>query len=454
MLPSLIAAGVGLPAQTFVNGHDGTGRDRSQAADRRATPDFVQIMQDDAETTEEPLPAPEDLDIPMDLPLDILAGNDDKVADAAAKIHGHNLLADTPKDGMPPLDRGAVVDGTVDADGPRALLPEAAPARPTEHETHAVSRTIGTDDKASPLPERAAPTPGQSQDNGLPRGFASSQPTESAPLRSESRFPSGEAPAEGTRVHVRGIGAVASSSAPSAARDGPSGTDGRGNASLPPSPPRESMATAITRPPLATQASDPPQPATPVPFATYPSHPFTTETAGTDFPALASEGDDTTLRLDLRGTASGALVSGPVSQPVLLRQDLPQHLAMQIVSAVQKGRHDRPVQLLLNPAELGQVRISLSASDGTVNVTVIAERPETLDLMRRHIGALAQEFQDIGYERAQFSFGDGHSAPSGQKTPDHRDPDRDQNAMPGHTLIVLPLDTTAPLISDRLDLRL
>ena len=67
---------------------------------------------------------------------------------------------------------------------------------------------------------------------------------------------------------------------------------------------------------------------------------------------------------------------------------------------------------------------------------------------------LAQEFQDIGYERAQFSFGDGHSAPSGQKTPDHRDPDRDQNAMPGHTLIVLPLDTTAPLISDRLDLRL
>ncbi len=43
----------------------------------------------------------------------------------------------------------------------------------------------------------------------------------------------------------------------------------------------------------------------------------------------------------------------------------------------------------------------------------IADRPETLELMRRHIDILAQEFRDIGYGSAEFSFGQGGQRPGG-----------------------------------------
>ena len=69
------------------------------------------------------------------------------------------------------------------------------------------------------------------------------------------------------------------------------------------------------------------------------------------------------------------------------------------------------MELVLSPAELGRVRISMQANDGGMVIQVIAERPETLDLMRRHISDLAQEFRNIGYGSAEFSF--GQSTPDG-----------------------------------------
>lgn len=81
-------------------------------------------------------------------------------------------------------------------------------------------------------------------------------------------------------------------------------------------------------------------------------------------------------------------------------------VAIQISEAVLRGA-DRPIDLTLNPAELGRVRISLSAVDGSMMVSVLAERPETLELMRRNIDMLAQEFRDIGYEGTGFSFAQG-----------------------------------------------
>ncbi len=97
-----------------------------------------------------------------------------------------------------------------------------------------------------------------------------------------------------------------------------------------------------------------------------------------------------------------------VQQTALLQQpDLPRNIAAQIAQAMQHGRAERPMELVLSPAELGRVRISMQASEGGMTVQVIADRPETLDLMRRHIDVLAQEFHDIGFGSASFAFGHG-----------------------------------------------
>lgn len=86
-------------------------------------------------------------------------------------------------------------------------------------------------------------------------------------------------------------------------------------------------------------------------------------------------------------------------------------------------------------------------------VTIHADRPETLDLMRRHSEQLMQEFRQAGFERAELSFGGAGS-----------DQARDQ--MPGQAELLEPdlLEEEGPvavqaaaqelLLSDGLNLRL
>lgn len=53
--------------------------------------------------------------------------------------------------------------------------------------------------------------------------------------------------------------------------------------------------------------------------------------------------------------------------------------------------------------------MSISASEAGVTVSVIAERPETLDLMRRNIEQLSREFEMIGYSDIDFAFAEGEA---------------------------------------------
>lgn len=65
-----------------------------------------------------------------------------------------------------------------------------------------------------------------------------------------------------------------------------------------------------------------------------------------------------------------------------------------------------PVELTLSPEGLGRVRLTLATSDSGISVSVHAERPETLDLIRRSIDHLARDFRDLGYANTTFTFGD------------------------------------------------
>lgn len=94
----------------------------------------------------------------------------------------------------------------------------------------------------------------------------------------------------------------------------------------------------------------------------------------------------------------------PRPDAAIPRADLPRHIAQQVADVAMRAA-DGPVDLHMNPEELGKVRISMAMAEGGITVTILAERPETLDLMRRHIDQLNQEFRQLGYGLISFSFG-------------------------------------------------
>ena len=123
--------------------------------------------------------------------------------------------------------------------------------------------------------------------------------------------------------------------------------------------------------------------------------------------------------------ASGA---PPVQTHSVTAPSAPTHLhttvARQIAEAAVQTSADRQIELTLNPAELGRVRMSLSTSDAGASVTIHADRPETLDLMRRNIGELESEFADMGYGDVDFAFSGGDGAQ------DQRDDTPPRNMQP------------------------
>lgn len=84
-----------------------------------------------------------------------------------------------------------------------------------------------------------------------------------------------------------------------------------------------------------------------------------------------------------------------------------------------------PVEVVLNPEELGKVRFEIHHQGDQVKVVLAVERPETLDLLRRHADQLVQEFRASGFSGATLSFGhwggqqqDGAAAQTARAEPD------------------------------------
>ncbi len=119
------------------------------------------------------------------------------------------------------------------------------------------------------------------------------------------------------------------------------------------------------------------------------------------------------------------------------------HIASQLAQAVSQTSGGT-TDITLNPRELGHVRLSLQAIDGTMYVAIAAERPETAELMRRHIDSLAQEFRGLGYQDVSFSFSgrQGGNGP-GQDTGFGQNPDTGP-AQPLITSEELPADRYVP----------
>ena len=71
-------------------------------------------------------------------------------------------------------------------------------------------------------------------------------------------------------------------------------------------------------------------------------------------------------------------------------------------------------EILLDPEELGRVRMTLTGQDGAGLVVLQVERPETLDLIRRNLDLMRAELADAGWQSVEFSFGQDMSDRNGE----------------------------------------
>lgn len=81
-------------------------------------------------------------------------------------------------------------------------------------------------------------------------------------------------------------------------------------------------------------------------------------------------------------------------------------------SALQKQ-----VEVLLSPEELGHVRFQIRHSGDSVSIFLSAERPETMDMLRRNGDDLLREFRQAGFSGASLDFGQWGQQPQPQQHP-------------------------------------
>ncbi|QAX31550.1 flagellar hook-length control protein FliK [Leisingera sp. NJS204] len=90
------------------------------------------------------------------------------------------------------------------------------------------------------------------------------------------------------------------------------------------------------------------------------------------------------------------------------RPEAPRMIAAQMAEAF-AAKGEQKVEVSLNPQELGHVKMRVMASETGITMIIQTERPETGDLMRRHIHELAEEFRRMGYEDISFEFSGGQA---------------------------------------------
>ena len=78
---------------------------------------------------------------------------------------------------------------------------------------------------------------------------------------------------------------------------------------------------------------------------------------------------------------------------------------------------DAPLEITLDPPELGTIRISVSRGTDGMVLHLQADQPETLDLLRRHGAVLSAELQRQGLEQGSFSFSGRQDGQDRQATP-------------------------------------
>ncbi|MBT8459846.1 MAG: flagellar hook-length control protein FliK, partial [Boseongicola sp.] len=111
------------------------------------------------------------------------------------------------------------------------------------------------------------------------------------------------------------------------------------------------------------------------------------------------------------------------------------------------------IEVRLSPEELGRVKLFLSPSDAGLSVTFLTERPETMELIRRHVEIFANDLRLQGHQNLSFQFGQNNDPSSHLSNSDETQGEltsgEDQSSPPN--IAHLPNKTA---VDGRLDLRL
>lgn len=72
------------------------------------------------------------------------------------------------------------------------------------------------------------------------------------------------------------------------------------------------------------------------------------------------------------------------------------------------------IEVRLDPPELGRVTLQMTITDDGITAAVTAERPEIIDILRRHADLLQKELQTAGHRNISMDFGQSSQGSSNQ----------------------------------------
>ncbi|AAV96688.1 flagellar hook-length control protein [Ruegeria pomeroyi DSS-3] len=176
-------------------------------------------------------------------------------------------------------------------------------------------------------------------------------------------------------------------------------------------PPREAISPRGEAPmPLREVASPPLQPgvrtsqaAQPAVFGTVAPHQASVVQVGVRSGPAMEHRPDQPLDIALAAPTTSGI--SPAAAPPATPAEAARQIAGQLATAVTNQPDSGSIEIALDPEELGRVQMNLKTRGDILTLTIATDRPETLDLMRRHIDQLATEFREMGYKDIAFNFG-------------------------------------------------
>ena len=143
-----------------------------------------------------------------------------------------------------------------------------------------------------------------------------------------------------------------------------------------------------------------------------------------ELPAPGAQADSNlTIKLDLRHaladpgpavtptalpvTPSAQAAASTLTEPMIARHSEPPSPIQQTAAIIAAQSPTQPgsIDLTLTPETLGRLHFEMRPEGDKMAITLSAERPETLDLVRRHLPDLLAELKQAGVQAGTLSFG-------------------------------------------------
>jgi flagellar hook-length control protein FliK len=168
--------------------------------------------------------------------------------------------------------------------------------------------------------------------------------------------------------------------------------------------------------------------------------------------AATHELDEIATFKDVSPTSSGRdTLAAAQALTASARAETARAVAGQMAAAIHARPQSGMIEIALNPEELGRVSIVMNGRDDGLHLTIATERPETLDMMRRHISLLEAEFKSLGLGDLSFDLGTSSDTGSDEQNDTHTAP-----SEPEHATQAQPDPSARPIIGalGRIDMRL